>query len=140
MLKWIILLTLLVVYNVATNIFAIKFYTYEDNDYIAELKESPVLLRIPHVLWYWLEALYRLKLLKPLSLVLLYGIISFGLTYLVRVLATTSWGALCILLTVLILSTAFVLLILVLYVSEIIEDLIKKKKRTSDKSVITRKS
>jgi hypothetical protein len=140
MLKWIILLTLLIVYNIATNIYAIKFYTYEDDNYIAELKESPILLRIPHVLWYWLEALYRLKLLKPLSLVLLYGIISFGLTYLVRVLATTSWGALCILLTVLILSTAFVLLIFVLYVSELIKDLIKKKKRTSDKSVITRKS
>ena len=133
---------MLIIYNIATNIYAIKFYTYEDDNYIAELKESPVLLRIPHVLWYWLEALYRLKLLKSLSLVLLYGIISFGLTYLVRILATTSWGALCILLTVLILSTAFVLLILVMYISEVIKGLIKEKKRkkTSDKSVITRKS
>lgn len=128
MLKWIIIFATLIIYNIATNIYAIKFYTYEDDNYIAELKESPVLLRIPHVLWYWLEALYRLKLLKPLSLVLLYGIISFGLTYLVRVLATTSWGALCILLTVLILSTAFVLLIFVMYVSEVIKDLIKKRK------------
>lgn len=128
MLKWIIIFTMLIVYNIATNLYAIKFYTYEDDNYIAELKESPVLLRIPHVLWYWLEALYRLKLLKPLSLVLLYGIISFGLTYLVRILATTSWGALCFLLAVLILSTAFVLLILVMYVSEVIKDLIKEKK------------
>ena len=129
MLKWIIIFTMLIVYNIATNLYAIKFYTYEDDNYIAELKESPVLLRIPHVLWYWLEALYRLKLLKPLSLVLLYGIISFGLTYLMRVLATTSWGALCFLLAVLILSTAFVLLILVMYISEVIKDLIKEKKR-----------
>ena len=133
MLKWIIIFTMLIVYNIATNLYAIKFYTYEERDYFTELKESPVLLRIPHVLWYWLEALYRLKLLKPLSLVLLYGIISFGLTYLVRILATTSWGALCILLTVLILSTAFVLLILVMYVSEVIKNLIKEKKRKKNK-------
>ena len=129
MLKWIIIFTMLIVYNIATNIYAIKFYTYEDDNYVAELKESPILLRISHVLWYWLETLYRLKLLKPLSLVLLYGIVSFGLTYLVRILATTSWGALCILLAVLILSTAFVLLIFVMYVSEVIQNLIKKKKK-----------
>jgi len=70
----IILLILILIYNLCINCYAI--YTYNDEDYKEEVLHKPIFIRIPHIIWYWLESIYRFGLIPYLIRLIFSGIIS----------------------------------------------------------------
>lgn len=97
------LLIALLLFNLITNIFAIKFYT--NGEFFAEFYSRHWLLKIPYIIWYWLETLVRFKLIKDLLFILttciigtsiigaLYLLMSYPTVFIIgcaAILATTS--------------------------------------------------
>ena len=74
MLYKILLILILVYYNLCTNIYALT--TYSDEDYTEEILNKPFIIRITHILWYWLDTIYRFGLIPYLIRLIFSAIIS----------------------------------------------------------------
>lgn len=59
-----IVIAFIILLNIITNITMLK--TYSNNEYFREFYTKHWLLRIPYVVWYWMETLVRFKLIKDL--------------------------------------------------------------------------
>ena len=120
------LLIALLLFNLITNICAIKIYTNEE--FFEEFYSKHWFLRIPYIIWYWLETLVRFKLIKDLLFILTTCIIG-----------TSIIGALYLLMsypTVFIIGCAAILAITSIFLSGLLFILYdklkrKKKKKTS---------
>ena len=126
----IILIIALVLFNISSNLFALKFYN--NTYYFEELYKKPWLLRIPFIIWYWLEALVRFKLWKDLLFIVTCVIICFGILSLLKFLLNynTAFIITCIILLGI---TSIFLTFLFMYYTNKLYTFLKKKKKNKNK-------
>lgn len=124
------LLIALILFNLITNIFAIK--TYTNTEFFEELYSRHWFLRIPYIIWYWLETLVRFKLIKDLLFILTTCIIGtsiIGILYFLMSYPTMfTIGCAIILAT----ASIFLAILLLCAIDNLNKKRKKKKKKTSD--------
>lgn len=124
------LLITLLLFNLITNIFAIKTYTNEE--FFEEFYSRHWFLRIPYIIWYWLETLVRFKLIKDLLFILTTCIIGtsiIGVLYLLMSYPTMFIIGCAIILA---LTSIFLAVLLICAIDSLNKKRKKKKNKTSD--------
>ena len=122
------LLITLLLFNLITNVFVIKVYT--NTEFFKEFYSKHWFLRIPYIIWYWLEALVRFKLIKDLIFILTTCIIGTSIIGVLYILI--SYPTVFIIGCATILTTASIFLAFLLFVA--IDNLNKKRKKKKNKT------
>ena len=122
----IILIITLVLFNIGSNLFSLKFYN--NAYYFEEFYKKPWLLKIPFIIWYWLETLVRFKLWKDLLFIITCVIICFSIFSLLKFLLNyhTAFIIACIIL--LAITSTFLTFIFISCINKLYTFLKKKKK------------